>query len=75
MAESEAGKLVDRLVKLEEHAGFQERLVEQLSEEIRGLGERLRSLERRLAQTEQRQQSLSERIVKPAAADADPEDE
>jgi uncharacterized coiled-coil protein SlyX len=54
----------DRLTRLEEHAGFTEHTVEQLSAEIRMLNARVHELSKRLESLEGRLGGVVERVEK-----------
>jgi uncharacterized coiled-coil protein SlyX len=56
--------LTARLQRLEEHAGFNEHTVEQLSEEIRVLNARVRELTKRIEGLEGRLGGVADRVEK-----------
>lgn len=52
----------ERLARLEENAAFAERLVEQLSEQVRGAFSEVRALRQRVESLERRLGSLQDRL-------------
>jgi uncharacterized coiled-coil protein SlyX len=63
--------LADRVQRLEEHAGFAEHTVEQLSAEILELNKRLADTARRLSALEARLSRILDPAEQPPAAETD----
>ena len=66
MVDERSDELRDRVTRLEESNGFAERTVEQLSEEVRGLGRRVTELQ---AQVRRLEAQLSRLAAPPATED------